>query len=384
MRVLFDLISVQGRINGGAEYTKRVFEELCTVPGLKLYGLYNSGEVFKLEKFEYFSEKCLSVLDINNSGSIAEIVENNQIDCVFIGIMQRYLGMDLEAIGCRVVVTIHDLGDQEIEDNSLYKLAHFEFDKKASLHRWRIKMLMSIWGINIISKKNLSAFDAHKGFLLKDTTSIITDSDYSKWSIKYNIQYLGDKEINVLFPPLKTPAQVSENKRIASLVKKGHPYFLVLSAERWTKNVNIVFEVFKRVLEDHPEYRLVTTGIKESLFPEHIALPYTSAGELEYVIKNAAALVYASMMEGFGYPPLEAMKYGTPVICSNVTSLSEVACGGSIAFSPMYKTDLYRAFNEFLSSDRRMLRDKAYKWYEQVRARQESDLQGILKLILEK
>ena len=78
------------------------------------------------------------------------------------------------------------------------------------------------------------------------------------------------------------------------------------------------------------------------------------------------------------------MKYGTPVLCSNVTSLQEVTCGGAITFSPMYKTDLYRAFNEFFSMDKSVLRERAYKWYEHVSKRQEADLQRILNFILDK
>ena len=214
MRILFDLISVQGRINGGAEYTKRVFEELYNVPGVELLGLYNSGDAFKIEKFEYFSEKCQSVLDINDCNSIAELVKKHRIDCFFIGIIQSYLTMDLNEIGCRVVATIHDLGIQEIEDNALYRLAHFEYEKKSNLRRWRVKMFLTIFGFNAISKKNLSEFNRHKDFLQNDSSIIITDSDYSKWSIKYNIQYLASKEIKVVYPPLKTPAKIIENEII--------------------------------------------------------------------------------------------------------------------------------------------------------------------------
>ena len=53
------------------------------------------------------------------------------------------------------------------------------------------------------------------------------------------------------------------------------------------------------------------------------------------VIMNAASVfVYPSLYEGFGLPPLEAMACGTPVICSNASSLPEVVGDGGLLFEP--------------------------------------------------
>ncbi len=49
---------------------------------------------------------------------------------------------------------------------------------------------------------------------------------------------------------------------------------------------------------------------------------------------SATAFVYASLYEGFGLPPLEAMACGTPVICSNASSLPEVVGGAAIVAHP--------------------------------------------------
>lgn len=50
--------------------------------------------------------------------------------------------------------------------------------------------------------------------------------------------------------------------------------------------------------------------------------------------KNASLLVYPSLYEGFGIPPLEAMSYGCPVICSNVASIPEVVGNAALLFDP--------------------------------------------------
>ena len=57
--------------------------------------------------------------------------------------------------------------------------------------------------------------------------------------------------------------------------------------------------------------------------------------ELEQEYRNARALIFPSIYEGFGLPPLEAMILGCPVICSNVASLPEV-CGPE--FDPVTRT----------------------------------------------
>jgi alpha-1,3-rhamnosyl/mannosyltransferase len=56
---------------------------------------------------------------------------------------------------------------------------------------------------------------------------------------------------------------------------------------------------------------------------------------LEYLYNGARALVYPSLFEGFGLPPLEAMACGTPVVVSNATSLPEVVQDAGLFFSPL-------------------------------------------------
>ena len=50
--------------------------------------------------------------------------------------------------------------------------------------------------------------------------------------------------------------------------------------------------------------------------------------------KNASLFVYPSLYEGFGIPPLEAMHYGCPVVCSNAGSIPEVVGNAALLFDP--------------------------------------------------
>lgn len=115
----------------------------------------------------------------------------------------------------------------------------------------------------------------------------------------------------------------------------------------------------------------------------HIALPFISDGELAYLLAHARALLYPSLIEGFGYPPLEAMRYGTPVICSNVSSLPEIVGDAAITFSPLYESELYKAVVKFCNTDLNMLREKTVEQYKIISSRQINDLHLLIKRILQ-
>ena len=59
-----------------------------------------------------------------------------------------------------------------------------------------------------------------------------------------------------------------------------------------------------------------------------------STDELVALYRTAACLVFPSLYEGFGYPPLEAMACGCPVACSNVCSLPELVGDAAVLFDP--------------------------------------------------
>jgi len=55
----------------------------------------------------------------------------------------------------------------------------------------------------------------------------------------------------------------------------------------------------------------------------------------EYLLRNARALAYLSLYEGFGLPPVEAMARGTPVLASNCASIPEVTGGAALLVDPL-------------------------------------------------
>jgi glycosyltransferase involved in cell wall biosynthesis len=57
-------------------------------------------------------------------------------------------------------------------------------------------------------------------------------------------------------------------------------------------------------------------------------------GDLAKLYREASVLLFPSLYEGFGWPPLEAMRYGCPVVCSNVASLPEVVDDAALLCNP--------------------------------------------------
>lgn len=74
-----------------------------------------------------------------------------------------------------------------------------------------------------------------------------------------------------------------------------------------------------------------------------ISIPYLTDAERWQVLANAHAFVYPSVYEGFGFPPLEAITFGVPVIASHVTSIPEVVGDAALLVDPWDPQDMARA-----------------------------------------
>ena len=79
-------------------------------------------------------------------------------------------------------------------------------------------------------------------------------------------------------------------------------------------------------------------------------LNYVNNRELKALYANAMCLVFPSLYEGFGLPPLEAFAHGCPVITSEVASLPEV-CGEAALYCDPYESDSIRLRIEQLMDD---------------------------------
>ena len=159
------------------------------------------------------------------------------------------------------------------------------------------------------------------------------------------------------------------------------------------KNVTLLIDAFARLHPEFPQARLRIVGPPDERYPEalnrirelHLEASVTHTGylpddELLKTYQDAKVLVLPSRYEGFGLPVVEAMACGTPVICSNSSSLPEVADSAALLVPTDDVEALTHALRRILSEEslQRKLsaqgpaRAATYAW-EQV-ARRTSDL----------
>jgi glycosyltransferase involved in cell wall biosynthesis len=87
---------------------------------------------------------------------------------------------------------------------------------------------------------------------------------------------------------------------------------------------------------------------------------YVTDGVLRWLYRSARCFLYPSLYEGFGFPPLEAMASGTPVITSRVASIPEVVGDSALLVDPTSQPAIQEALLQVLGDDalRRSLIDR--------------------------
>ena len=129
--------------------------------------------------------------------------------------------------------------------------------------------------------------------------------------------------------------------------------FLLYPANRWPhKNHERLFAAFALVRRTRPELRLVLTGAlhEGKPVPEGVdvrgRVPFD---ELVELYRTAGALVFPSLYEGFGMPPLEAMACGCPAAVSTGGSLPEVVGDAARLFDPESVEAIAEAIEDVLA-----------------------------------
>jgi len=114
--------------------------------------------------------------------------------------------------------------------------------------------------------------------------------------------------------------------------------FVLYPARRWPhKNHARLVEAMDLVRRTHPRLRLVLTGGGADLqgVPDWVEQRgYVSEADLADLYRSARCMVFPSLYEGFGMPPLEAMASGCPVAASSAGALPEVCGDAAVLFDP--------------------------------------------------
>lgn len=175
---------------------------------------------------------------------------------------------------------------------------------------------------------------------LRASCHLIANSQYTKQSLS---RYLGvpDERVTVIYLGWKTSSVAARHG--------DKSFLLTVGTLEPRKNLSTVLEAYRllksRLPAVPPLYvvgghgwghvrlkdQVERLGIADSVW----MLGYVPDEELYSLYARAEMLIYPSLQEGFGLPPLEAMACGCPVITSNVSSLPEVVGEAGVLVNPL-------------------------------------------------
>lgn len=213
---------------------------------------------------------------------------------------------------------------------------------------------------------------------IKNAQRIITVSENTKKDIIDYFPFAKDK-IRVIYPGASKVKKIISEDKIEIVNSKygiSGKYILSVGTLEPRKNIKRLVEAYKIVNEYCKDIKLVIVGKKGWLYDDLftsigsdklkdniVITGYVDQVDMSELYSGAEVFVYPSIYEGFGLPPLEAMKCGTPVIVSNTSSLPEVVGDAGIFINPFdidsIKDGILKVIND--KDLRKELIDRGYK-----------------------
>lgn len=361
MRIAIDAHAVGTGLGGNESYATNLIEALAGVDSVNDYTLY----VTRRAAVERFSNRWsnFSVRAtlphtplIRIPLTLSAELRRNPVDVLHV----QFTAPPFSP--CPVVVSIHDLS----------------FEHLPQTFKWR-------------SRKQLRITVRRSA---REAAQVIALSDYARNDIIASY-HLSPENVSVI--PLAAPAHFrpvkdeGELQRVRQTYGIEGDYILSVGAIQPRKNLSRLVAAYSRLRRARPEVKLpqlVLVGkcawlydetlrtIKELEVSNSVILTgYVPEADLPTLYSGALCFVYPSYFEGFGLPPLEAMKCGAPVIVGNKTSLPEVVGDAGLLVDPFEVDEIASAIQQVITNaDLRaqlrvkgLERAKLFDWQETAR-----------------
>jgi glycosyltransferase involved in cell wall biosynthesis len=258
-------------------------------------------------------------------------------------------------LSCSSVVTIHDLIPLVFPSSMPSKLGRFYYQKVNSKVAKKTKIIIAV--SNSTKKDLLEQFD------------------------------VPEEKIRVIYNGVAESFDVIENETLLDEVKKKYKIrskvLLSVGNPKPHKDWLGLIEAFARLGSEAQDYQLVLVGSRDPRYPKidqlikklHledrvVITGFVKESDMPLLYNSADVFIFPSLYEGFGLPVLEAMACGTPVLCSNFSSLPEVAGDATLMFDPNDKNSLIEGIENLLSdeklkkdlSEKGLKRAKLFSW----------------------
>ncbi|MGE9314712.1 glycosyltransferase family 4 protein [Niabella sp. CJ426] len=196
----------------------------------------------------------------------------------------------------------------------------------------------------------------------KKADCIVTVSNYTKQDVikSYHIPAEKIEVMPLGAKPIFQPITLTDARSTREHYTNGSPYFFFVGSMHARKNIQRLMQAFERFKSGMPNnFKLVLAGnilweekeiksVYDSLeYKDDIIFPgRITDQELKYLLGAAHGLVFVPLFEGFGLPIVEAFQAGVPVICSNTSSMPEVAADAALLVDPFDVNDIAQAMTD--------------------------------------
>jgi glycosyltransferase involved in cell wall biosynthesis len=205
-------------------------------------------------------------------------------------------------------------------------------------------------------------------------TKVVTNSNNSKNDL---IQYFGlpAERVSLVYWAVDDTFLAEQRPQTEPTIVPKEDYILYVGSLEPRKNINMLIEAFEDLRSQNLQIKtkLVLIGGESPLFAavrlrakrfgdDVIFKGFVRDDELKSYYRHASLVVYPSLYEGFGLPPLEAMASGAPVVTSRSSSIPEVVGEAAIMVDPHDRSQLVTAMFEVLSNPvlAQALRERGY------------------------
>ena len=385
MKLLFNLTAVQpihsAKFHGGGSYGEVIFWALVK-RGVQFSCAYDSKKYLDPMIIDACKSQNIPLFDISEKMP-QQIIDENEIDTFYTPLysLEKKWVINVKDF----VFTWHGVRALEMQ----YSWAGVGFAKKFGQKFEALVRYRESWKKHYYKPK----YQDLAKRMAEGKARTITVSEHSRASIKSFFPELLDLEIPVFYSPM-TEYEPEGFLPPGVAAKK---YFLLTSGARWEKNnlrAAMAFDELVGMYESQGksfDYKMVITGAANPrAYLRHlkhkdrfVLLGYVENKELEFLHKNAYAFVFPSLNEGFGYPPVQSMRYGVPVAASGTTSIPEVCGDAVLYFDPYSVSEIKNRLVQLLDTE---IYDeyaaRAPKRYVEVHTRQIADLEEAVNFIL--
>ncbi len=251
----------------------------------------------------------------------------------------------------------------------------------------KAKQLDVIYDINFehfpkdVTLKNRLYFNYFFKRFARKANRLVTISEYSKQDMVDFYKVPAEKIDNVSCGVSSRFSQLTQDQiaEVRNARSNGKPYFFFVGSMHPRKNIKRLLKAFTLFKEKtSSDFKLLIAGAilwsKQEIAEEFETNPVkddiTFTGrvndkELNELLGAAHALSFVPIFEGFGLPIVEAMECGVPVLCSNVTSMPEVAGDAALLVDPYNIEEIARAMVQLYENKNNLCQTLVEKGFQQ-------------------